>query len=183
MPTTSPLQRAVRGDTDALQGVLREWWPRIQRWCRLQHPQAPRFDDACQESVVRVLRFIHRYDPDRPFGPWLRTVVANACRDLNRDVRRQPDALTADVSTFPDLDRTLDLQRAADRAIEHFATLTPRQQLLITRIDVRGESAAEVARELGLSAGGVRNQLHTARRALRVVLLRDPNVVDLVRNV
>ena len=44
-------------------------------------------EDAAQETFVRVLKNLHRWDPARPFEPWLLTIAGNRCRtgQLNPD--------------------------------------------------------------------------------------------------
>lgn len=176
------LHRAVAGDQRAVKAVLESWWPRIQRWSRQRLRDPHLADEACQESIVRVLRFIRGYDPARPFGPWLKTIVHNCAADVAKR-HRHPVLPSVEPQDPPkDESRRLDLTRAAARAVGAFDRLPPRQRELVTRVDLRGESASEVAADLGLTPGAVRNQLHTARRALRTVLLRDPELLSLVRD-
>jgi RNA polymerase sigma-70 factor (ECF subfamily) len=174
------LRAAVAGDPTAVDALLRQHWPDIHRWCRIHVADRVLADDAAQEAVVRVMRSIHQVDPTRPLLPWLRRVVATACIDLLRRRGRHPHVASLDLPDDRAVDRAVDLQRAADRAVEAFADLPDRQRALITAVDLQGERASEVAARLGLSAGAVRNQLHTARRRIREVLTAQ-GIHDLLR--
>ena len=165
-PMPTDLQRAVRGDRDALKRVLAEHWPQMRRWALLRCGDRASAEDASQESVVRLLKFIQRYDPARPFGPWLKTLVHNACHD-ELAKRGRVDEARNEVSVPARHVRDFDLNRMAKRAIQAFEDLTPRQREIVTLVDLQHRSPTEVAELLGLSPGAVRAQLFTARRRVR----------------
>lgn len=173
--TNDDLRRATRGDREALRRVLDTWWPRMRRWALVGCGDPTAAEDALQEAVVRVLRFIERFDPERPIGPWLRTLVRNTCRD--ECVRRGQPVEPVDEDTFggdrPSPEHRIDVSRAASAAIAAFAGLSPRQREVVDLVDRQGLTPAEAAAELGLSSGAVRSQLFDARRALRSQLLRE----------
>ena len=54
-------------------------------------------EDATQETFSRVARYIHRWDPTRPFEPWLVAIAGNRCRtQLSRRASFQPLALVSE---------------------------------------------------------------------------------------
>lgn len=165
------LQRARDGDQVALQQILEDWWPQARVWARRALRDPHLADDAAQEAMLSVVRFIGGFDPERPFGAWLHRVVVNSARDIWRRDRRHTHSDLPEVAVHPSPGRHLDLKRAADSAVRAFELLPPRQRELVTRVDLWGESAAEVARALGLTPGAVRNQLFTARRTLRAAVI------------
>lgn len=169
------LARAVDGDRAALRRVVDAWIPRIRRWALVAAGDPVAAEDAVQEALVRLLRSIHTFDPGRPFGPWLKVVVFNAARtERARDGRATSRAsraaeaeIDADAATATAPGDRLDLARASARVVAAFEALSPRQREILDRVDVQGETAAEVAEDLGLTAGAVRGQLFQARRAVR----------------
>ena len=38
-------------------------------------------EDLTQEAFLRARRKLSLYDPERPFGPWMRVLAANLCRN------------------------------------------------------------------------------------------------------
>lgn len=177
MDETSELRRATRGDRAALRHVVDQWIPRIRRWAFVFCGDPTVAEDAVQESLVRLLRFISRYDPDRPFGSWLKALVRNACRDevarRGRTEAREVEPTTTEPASSQRLDRALDLSMAVDQVHVAFRELAPRQREIFDLVDLQGISPSEAARELGLSPGAVRAQLAAARRALRERLTTD----------
>ena len=51
-----------------------------------------RAEDAVQEAFVRVIQARGQYKPSRPFAPWFYAIVRNVCRDIQRELERQPRA-------------------------------------------------------------------------------------------
>lgn len=142
-------------------------------------------DDLAQDCLVGLVRNIHRYDPARPFGPWLRTLVRNHCRSAHRkDAGRATVALESDPeSPAPDPSRALDLSDGARSALEAFALLTPRQREVMVLCTQDGMTPTEAADQLEVSGATVRSLLHQARAAIRVRLLEHrPELLDLVRS-
>lgn len=163
--------------------LLTQWSGAIRRWCLIDMGDPVRADDAAQDAAVRLLKQLHRYDRSRAFQPWLRQLVRNVCRDHHRSRRRQVAAPPiCPVGARRD-ERDLDLSHAAHLADQAFATLTPRQREIVMAVDVEDKPPTQVALELELSAGAVRNQLFTARRKVRLAMLSiDPTVADLLED-
>lgn len=170
------VRRASRGDRSALSGLCARWWPKLRRWALLEAGDPRQAEDGAQEAMLRLTRFIGRADPDRPFGPWLRAVVRNACRDTvarqSRVASRELGEVDAAAFAIP-MHRRLDLDRSARQALEAFATLPQRQRELVDLVDHLGWTPSEAAESLGISASAARSQLTEARRALRTRLLSD----------
>ncbi len=167
--TQTDLHRAVQGDRVALKRVLDAHWPQMRRWALVRCGNRASAEDAAQESVVRLLKFIGRYDPTRPFGPWLKTLVHNACHDELRRRGRVGEAVH-ETSVPARHGHNLDMDRMAQRVIEAFQALTPRQREILNLVDLQHQTPAEVAEQLGLSAGAVRAQLFQARKRVRTQL-------------
>ncbi|MCB9676378.1 MAG: RNA polymerase sigma factor [Alphaproteobacteria bacterium] len=168
-PDPDLLAAAIAGDRSALGGVAELYYPRMRRWALLETGgDAAHADDAVQEALVRWIRFAHTYRADQPFGPWMRTLVRNAARDVRRPRGILGFLPWARPSQRPD--RATDLSRSARRVLDHLGRLTPRQRELVDLCDLQGLPAAEAARELGIDAGTARVHLHEARKRLKAEL-------------
>ncbi len=167
------LRSATRGDPDALHAVVDAWWPKMRLWAMVFCGTPHAAEDAVQEALLRLVKHIGRYDPRRPFGPWLKTLVRNACKDELSRIGRTASwvALETDRAVHPDPGRVLDLQRSAVGAMAAFANLSPRQREILELVDLQGNKPSEVAEQLGLSGSAVRAQLCDARRAIRSQLI------------
>src|SRR5687768_14360112 len=47
-------------------------------------------EDAAQETLIRMLRSLNRWDSSRDFEPWLLAIAGNRCRTMLADRRRKP---------------------------------------------------------------------------------------------
>lgn len=129
-------------------------------------------DDAAQDGFLSALRHLGRYDPNRPFGPWLLRIVANAATDrLRRRRVRAAEAIPPTLAVSdpgPDRETDKSALHAALRAA--LAGLPERQRLAVVLFDVEGYTHAEIADVLRIPVGTVRSHVFHARRALRSAL-------------
>lgn len=179
---------AQSGERQAVDLLARRWWPSVRRWALLELGQRALAEDASQEALVRLVRFVHQCDPERPFSSWLRQIVRNACRDQRQRVAGRREAPWTDRGSLVDRqaagrDRDIDLERCAKKALEGFSRLSPRQRQVVDLVDLQGKTAVQAAAELGIAAGTARALLHQGRRALRVRLAAyGPSVISLLRD-
>lgn len=176
--------KAALGDRLALEALCRTIWYDVRRLCLVQLGNSTLADDAAQESLVLLVRNIHRYDSDRPFGPWLRTLVRNQCRSLVRKQAARPTVglESEPAGSSPDPSWALDLDEGARSALAEFAALTPRQREVMELCDRGGMAPSEAADEMNIAQGTARSLLYQARSALRARLLKHrPELLDLVR--
>jgi len=167
------LRRAKRGDSEALRAVIDAWWPKMRRWALVMCGNPSAAEEAVQEALLRLVKHMERYDPERPFGPWLKALVRNACKDelARRGRSARWEEPESEGMTTVDPGRVIDLERSASRVMAAFSVLSPRQREIVELVDLQGHTPTEVARQLDLSAGAVRAQLFAARRALRAHLI------------
>ena len=169
---------AQAGDRAALDALVRVHWRSLRRQALVLSLDAATADDVLQEALVRVVRFVHRCDPERGFGPWARGIVRNVARDSHRRVREPPEP-PAPMA----VDRRLDLAEKLRAATTALGELSPRQREVLDLCGLQGQSPSEAARELDIAPGTARALLHQGRKALRARLLaRGPDVLDLTRD-
>lgn len=165
-------RRAAQGDAAAFGELVRRLGPTARRVARAVLDDPDDADDAAQEGLLAAWRAIERFDPGRPFAPWLMQVVVNQARDLRR--RRGVRAATAIPADLPAAGRGPDQQAGdallRDRLRAALAALPERQRLVVTLFDAEGWAHAEIAALAGVPEGTVRSDLHQARRALRSAL-------------
>ena len=134
--------------------------------------------ELAQESFVRAYRAIDRFDPTKPFYPWLYRIVKNTCfNHLKKKKRRAETSLdklmaagydAQDSSRNPqDMAELGDLKRAVHAAME---LLTADQQEIIRLRHFLELSYSEIAACLDIPQGTVMSRLHGARKQLRCVM-------------
>jgi RNA polymerase sigma factor (sigma-70 family) len=158
---------AVLGQLDGLRNLARS----------LVHGDADA-DDLLQDAAVAVLEHPPATSDDRPVRGWLKAVLRNRWRmDHRRDRRRHAREQAA---AWADLPGTAAASEPADHALSRARTLEKLAAALVAldepfrttviRRYLDGESAAMIARALGVPAGTVRWRLKTGLARLRAAL-------------
>ena len=132
-------------------------------------------EDVTQQVFVELFTALRRFDPERPFAPWLYRIVVNISL---KEVRRRDhrNLLLEDAADVPSLDPLPDLiveKSEARRDIwAAIRKLSTKQRAAVVLRYYHGFGEAEMAVALGCRRGTVKSRLHTALRQLEV-LLRD----------
>lgn len=136
--------------------------------------------DLTQETYTAAWLSIRRYDPDRPFGAWLRTIALNKCRDWSRRraVRRvvrgvmgldAPEA-TAVGDDLPMPEVRLDDRRKAEALQTALADLPDALKAPLLLAALEGRSHAEIASILHITPKAVETRIARARKHLAMRL-------------
>ncbi len=165
-------RRAHGGDLEAFGLLVERYAERARRLARAILTNPDDGDDAAQDAFLSALKNLGRYDPSRPFGPWLMRIVANAATDWHR--RRKVRATeelptttpTSDAGPDSDTDRRAFLSALHDALVR----LPERQRIAVVLFDVEGYQHAEIADILKVPQGTVRSDVFHARRTLREAL-------------
>jgi RNA polymerase sigma-70 factor (ECF subfamily) len=179
--SASLIQRLKTQDEEAWQRLLDLYVPLVFSWCSRSGMQAQDSADVVQEVFQAVMGGIAKFRysrPDDTFRGWLRTITRNKIRDHFRNKSGQPVAIGGtdaqrrfmevaevefEVSPVSGpitnlVHRALDLIRAEfeDRTWQAFWLTAVGQQ-----------SSGEVARQLDMSTGAVRQAKYKVMRRLR----------------
>lgn len=167
---------ASLGNRAAFETIVRRHKASIFAFVRRYVGQADDANDVLQEAFLAAWLALNRYDPLRPFLPWLRTIALNKCRDYGRRqrVRRllllakaaEPvEAASAEIQS-EDMAEAERLNRL-DAAI---AALPPfyKEPFLLTSIS--GLSHQEAAELLKTTAKAIEMRIRRARTKLETNL-------------
>ena len=168
----------------AFEQLVREYqglcWHIIQRMVR--NPEDAR--ELCQDTFLRVHRYLHQYRFDSPLKSWIGQVAYSVAK---RHLERKRIAL-ADVhvgggmdeddgpSLLDNLGDGTDLQDAHAQAGEerelHAAIeqLPPLQRTILTLYHLEGLPIGEIATITGLAEGTIKSHLFRSRNKLRELL-------------
>lgn len=168
------LRRAMRGERQAFDEIVQRHKGAIYAFIRRYIGDGDDAYDVLQETFLSAWLGLKRFDPARPFLPWLRTIAINKCRDFGRraSVRRlllrlksqEPEENVEEPAIASEEDARL---RNLDRAI---LSLPPfyREPLLLTTVS--GLSHAETAEILKTSPKAVEMRLRRARKQIASLL-------------
>jgi len=162
------MARIREGDRAAYEALYHRWREPVFAFLLRRTGARSAAEDAHQEAWLRVYRWRRRYDPARPFRPWLYAIAANAGRDARKpepDLFRLPPGLAAPA----------DPMETRDTLVAALHALSPRDRRLLL-LEAEGFSPAEIAGILALNSGAVRTGLHRAhvRTAAAIAALGFP---------
>lgn len=156
--------RCRQGDEDAVTALVDRYRDQVYGLCYRMLGHRQDAEDVAQESFVRAIRSLGRWDPTRGFQPWLLAIAANRCRTLLAGRARRPAAL-ADVDRLPD--PAPDVQRARNLAEEvqlALGQLRDEYREALVLYHSQQLSYAEIAAILKCPVGTVKTWVHRARR-------------------
>src|SRR5215218_9741801 len=157
---------AAAGHERAFEAIVERYRRPLLRHCRRYLPEA-RAEDALQQALVSAWSALRRGDDVRELRPWLHRIVhntsLNALRANGYDYEHLRDTLRGQGGPAELAERSAVVRQA----LAGLAALPHRQREALLRIAVEGRSQDEVAEELGVSRGAVRQLVHRARTSLR----------------
>lgn len=160
------IRRAQRGSQRAAGELFARHWPGAWRAALAITGRRAAADDVAQDAFERAFANLDRFDPARPFAPWLHRIVVNRALDLLRAERR-----LVPVAHVPE---TLIAWSAADapdpQALAALATLSEDRRTVIVLRHLLDHSPAEIADLLDLPVGTVHSRLARALAELRDLL-------------
>lgn len=167
---------AAGGDDRAFAELVRRHQEPLLRLMRRYLGNADEAHEAAHEAFLAAWGALRRYDPERPFGAWLRSIAINKARDRGRRivVRRllfgESMQTQTDEPTWRDpaplSDEAL-IERERLASLDRAITQLPRnlkEPLLLTAIE--GLSHREAGDVLGLSAKSIETRVYRARKRL-----------------
>jgi RNA polymerase sigma-70 factor (ECF subfamily) len=173
--TIDPQLSALReGDDAALGALFERYADRIYRLAvGLLHEPAEA-EDVVQESFVKALTNLDRFEGRSGIGTWLYRVAYNAAMDRLRRRGREPATESGDMPSphsmvdWSSTPEALLLDNEARAALDAARdTLSASLRAVFILRDVEGLSTSEAAEALGISESAAKVRLHRARLQLR----------------
>ena len=170
------MRSAIKGDTQAYHRFLSVVTPHLRAMARRRCDQfgapASEAEDVVQEVLLAVHLKRATWDPARPIGPWLSTIVRNKLIDSLRRRGRHVDVPIDDVmATLEAEEQTGNLDRLdAEHMLER---LRDPQRDIVRSISMEGAGIRETAERLKMSEGAVRVALHRALKTLAALYRSD----------
>jgi RNA polymerase sigma-70 factor, ECF subfamily len=181
-------RQALRGDEAALRRLTTEMLPPLFRFClyrvgRNQHL----CEEVVQETLLRALRDLHRYEPERADGnlfPWLTGLARNEIqRVLGREktfvslqtlwerMDRELMAVFAKLESEPLSDEMLHREETRELVNAAMSQLPPHYRQALESKYVSGESVRTIAERWRMTEKATESLLTRAREAFRAAFV------------
>jgi RNA polymerase sigma factor (sigma-70 family) len=162
------LALASRGYERAFEAIVERYRRPLHRWCRQFLPEA-RAEDAVQTAFLKAWSSLREGTEVGDLKPWLYRIARNAALDNARKAGYDYVELTEALRLAPAPEAALERRQVMRETLTGVAGLPANQREALLRT-AAGHSRAEIARELEVSEGAVRQLVHRARTALRAAI-------------
>ena len=163
---------AADGHERAFEALVERYRRPLLRACRRILPEA-RAEDALQQALVAAWNGLRRGDEVQELRPWLYRIARNTALNQLRQAGYDLDELVETLSATHDPEEEVVRRAVVRQTLTGVASLPERQREALLRMALEGAGAEEVARDLGLSTGAVRQLVHRARITLRAAATAD----------
>jgi RNA polymerase sigma-70 factor (ECF subfamily) len=164
------LRRAQRGDQRAWRDLIERHQQPVHAliWRLLAGRAQHRAPDLTQETFVRVLRALPKFDPAGPakLSTWILTIATR----LALNELRRPDLASLndrDLASSERADTNIERKRLGAAIAAGIAALSDPQRAVLVLREYHELDYAEIAEVLELDLGTVKSRLARARAALR----------------
>jgi RNA polymerase sigma factor (sigma-70 family) len=161
------VELAAAGHDRAFEAIVERYRRPLQRYLRrlLSDTLA---EDVIQATFINAWSSLRTGTEVRDLRPWLYRIAHNAAINTLKKVGEAMEEVPESIGGFAtepaaELERRDEMQRA----LTSIAALPSRQRAALLAVAVDGRAHADVARELGLTDGAVRQLVHRARMTLR----------------
>lgn len=181
------VQAACAGNADAFSEIIARHKGRVfgmaAKYARNHHE----LEDLAQDIFIRIWRGLTSWRGTAPFEHWLTKIAVRTCFDFLRRHRRRRetevsrDSLPEYCGLGEEAAPGEPEENHALRLVRHALTkLNPREQLILTLLELEDRSVREVATLTGWSEGNVKVRAHRARASLRsaIELIRRDGLPD-----
>ena len=162
------LERFTAGDLSAFELLFRRHQAQVYAWIARIVRDTGAAEDLTIETFWRIYRARKRFDPERSFGAWARTIATNLAIDHLKTVRPE-ESLSAETACDAVIDSDLQ-QHMRNQTERAFRQLPAGFQAVAMLALVEERPYEEISKSLGISVGAVKSRVFRAVRLLRKTL-------------
>jgi RNA polymerase sigma-70 factor, ECF subfamily len=160
----------VSAAPQAFKTELIELLPSLRAFARSLTHNPAQADDLVQDTLVKALANVERFEPGTNLRAWLFTILRNhyysQLRKLKREVEDADGKFAARIAVRPEQDGNVDLE---DFKVA-FAQLAPDHREVLTLVGASGCSYEEAAQICGCAVGTIKSRVNRARKKLADML-------------
>ena len=168
----STIQRARKGDREAIAELIRAYQRPLEAFLYRLCGHSDLAEDLAQESFVRVIRSLDRFDERFRFSTWLFTIGKRLLVNHQQKMRPRPDSEVVEyragdartpATETEELERTARVTELVGVALD--ALVSPQREIVLL-FHQQGWSVQQIAGELSMPEGTVKSHLFRARRRM-----------------
>ena len=159
-----------RQDPASQEALYRRFWSLAMSVALRYTPSRDDAMELANDAFLKAYGGIGGVDPERPFGPWFRTILVRCAIDRHRSTRRYHAIIQPQAEALEDpvhADHSIALE--ADEILALLAELDEVPRAVFNLYEVEGYTHDEIADLLGIASGTSRSHLTRAKRQLRTM--------------
>lgn len=179
------MRRFQSGEEEAFRGLLDHYTPHLINFAYRMLSSRDESEDLAQEVFLRVYKGKDRYDPSRPFRPWIFSIASRLISNRLRDRKRHPkvsldwkpeegsrEIPTIDLPDKSSLrpEETLENRQLAQVVRDALAALPENQRAAVLLARFEEMSYEEIAQTMESTVVAVKSLLFRARQTLKAAL-------------
>ncbi len=155
----------TKDDKESLQQVLTIIQPKLMSFANSILKDKPKAQDALQDSLIAIIKGIHKLKDHRKFHAWIYQVTRNKCLDITRkNYKYKNDSELSSISEPTTDEKDRDTQIDMMSMINQ---LPHKQKNIVHLFYYEGFSIREIAEILNKPTGTIKSLLFDARENLK----------------
>ncbi|MEM7457395.1 MAG: sigma-70 family RNA polymerase sigma factor [Planctomycetota bacterium] len=160
------VNRCLAGNQASFGELVARFRGQVYGLCYRMLGQREDAEDATQETFVRVVRNLHRWDQARAFEPWLLTIAGNRCRTRLSKRMRRPGSVTLEHPIADSWHQHHEAGHLAEEMNHVLASIRPEYRDAFNFFHQKEMCYEEISNEMQVPLGTVKTWVHRARREL-----------------
>ena len=166
------IQRARKGDRDAIAELIRAYQRPLEAFLFRLCGQSDLAEDLAQESFVRVIRSLDRFDERFRFSTWLFTIGKRLLVNHQQKMKPLADSEVVEYragdarTPATEVEETERTQRVTQLVAVALDALVSPQREIVLLFHQQNWSVQQIARELSMPEGTIKSHLFRARRRM-----------------
>ena len=161
--------KALAGDQQAYGQLLTELYPVVSNYLKKRLGALGAEEDFAQECLMAIHNARHTYDSERPFSPWMFTVVKYKSIDLLRKKQRVWKNEVADEDLVTNAAEDSNTKGEEDKELVRQAlqSLPENMRRAVELTKIEGLSTEDAAKKEDVSAEALRARVSRAYKIMR----------------
>lgn len=160
------IEQCVLGCQASMLDLVRRFQGRVFGLCYRMLGRWEDAEDAAQETFVRVLKNLSRWDPNREFEPWLLTIAGNRCRTALASRRNRKEIESLEICEPAAAAGEREASELAEEVRKALAVMREEHREAFVLFHECEKSYGEIAEIMNVPLGTVKTWVHRARREL-----------------
>ncbi|KGP93097.1 RNA polymerase sigma factor SigY [Pontibacillus chungwhensis BH030062] len=158
------LKRIKKGDQQALAQVLKDHYEFLYKYTVQLTGNTDVAKDVTQETMVKVIHSIHKYEIQAKFSTWIIQIATNIFLDMKRKDKRWELYLKENSGA---VGYKSNMENGWSETLEVLSSLEDKYRIPILLKHLYGYEYKEIGRMIGLKAGTVKSRVHYGLELLR----------------